>query len=97
MWVGHITYYNSNLYVCGMSTDRVYKVTMVGKVEVFAGSGERGIPRGGALTAKLNRPYGFAWNPNGTKLYISGSGDVTPQHVQGSLPGKIWVINIAED
>ncbi len=51
MWVGHITYYNSNLYVCGISTDRVYKVAMNGTVEVFTGSGERGIPRGRTLTA----------------------------------------------
>ena len=96
MWVGHINYHNEHLYVCGMSTDRVYKISMSGAVEVFAGSGERGIPRGGATTAKLNRPYGLAWSNDGTKLYISGSGDLTPQHVQGSLPGKIWVMDIVE-
>ena len=96
MWVGHITYHDDFLYVAGMSTDRIYKVSLDGAVEVFAGSGTRGIPRGGALTANLNRPYSVAWNEEGNQMYISGSGDITPQHVQGSLPGKIWVIDIVE-
>lgn len=96
MWVGYLTYYDNALYVAGMSTDRVYKVSMTGEVSVFVGSGTRGIPRGGALTANLNRPKGVVFNEDGTTLYISGSTDIVPQHTQASTPAQIWEVSIVE-
>ena len=96
MWVGYLTYHDDALYVAGMSTDRVYKVSMSGEVSVFAGSGTRGIPRGGALTANLNRPKGLVFSDDGSKLYISGSTDTQPQHTQASTPVQIWEVDIVE-
>lgn len=96
MWVGYITYHDGDLYVAGMSTDRIYKISMQGEVEVFVGSGTRGIPRGGALTANLNRPIGLVFSEDGNTLYISGSTDNVPQHTQASTPVKIWQVSIVE-
>ena len=96
MWVGYLTYHEGDLYVAGMSTDRIYKVGLDGQVEVFVGSGERGIPRGGALTANLNRPIGLAFSEDGNTLYISGSTDNVPQHTQASTPVKVWQVSLVE-
>lgn len=96
MWVGYLTYHEDALYVAGMSTDRVYKISMSGDVSVFVGSGTRGIPRGGALTANLNRPKGVVFSEDGSTLYISGSTDNVPQHTQASTPAQIWEVSIVE-
>lgn len=96
MWVGYLVYHEEALYVAGMSTDRIYKVNMQGEVSVFAGSGVRGIPRGGALSANLNRPIGLIFSQDGKSLYISGSTDVTPQHTQSTTPAKIWEMHLLE-
>ncbi|MEL6256883.1 MAG: SMP-30/gluconolactonase/LRE family protein [Bacteroidota bacterium] len=96
MWMGYIIFHEGFLYVAGMSSDRIYKISLDGEVEVFAGSGKRGIPRGGVRTANLNRPLGLAFSANGKKLYISGCTDVTPSHTQYTTPGIIWEIDIVE-
>ena len=96
MWVGYLTYHAGNLYVAGMSTDRVYKVGLDGGVEVFAGSGRRGVPRGGTLTANLNRPIGLAFSQDGSSLYISVCTDTTPQHTQATTPVRVLEIQIVE-
>ncbi|MDW3647097.1 MAG: SMP-30/gluconolactonase/LRE family protein [Bacteroidia bacterium] len=96
MWMGYIIFHEGFLYVAGMSSDRIYKVSLTGEVEVFAGSGNRGIPRGGVRTANLNRPLGLAFSADSKKLYISGCTDVTPSHTQYTTPGIIWEIDIVE-
>lgn len=96
MWMGYITYHEGSLYVAGMSTDRIYKISLDGQVEAFAGSGTRGLARGGAKTANMNRPNGLAFSQDGKKLFVSGCTDVTPSHTQYSTPGIIWQIDILE-
>lgn len=94
MWVGYIAYHKEHLYVTGMSTDQIFKFDLNGNMEVFAGSGTRGIPRGGALTANLNRPMGLAFSADGSKLFVSFCTDTMPQHTQASYPSKILQIEI---
>ena len=62
---------------------------MAGEVSVFAGSGNRGIPRGGSLTANLNRPMGLVFSNDGKYLYFSACTDITPTHTQASYPSKV--------
>jgi len=96
MWTGYIVFHEGDLYVAGMSSDRIYKVSLDGEVEAFVGSGKRGLPRGGVRTANLNRPIGLAFSADGKKLYISGCTDVTPSHTQYTTPGIIWVVDLVE-
>lgn len=95
-WLGYIEYHEENLYVASMSTDRVYKIDMTGNVIPFVGSGKRGIPRGGAMTADLNRPIGLAFSNDGRSLYISCSADNNPVHTQSSDPTSIYKVELVE-
>lgn len=96
MWLGYITFHQGSLYVPSIGADQIYRVGLDGTVELFAGSGRRGIPRGGALTANLNRPIGLAFSNDGSKLFISGCTDNVPQHTQASRPSRIWELRIVE-
>ena len=97
MWVGYIQYFENNLYVAGMSTDKIYKIDMAGNVSVFAGSGTRLLPRGGANTAHFNRPIGLAFSNDGSQLFVSGCLDIAPQHTQASSPSKVYAIELLEE
>ncbi|MDW3191620.1 MAG: hypothetical protein R8G66_04625 [Cytophagales bacterium] len=96
MWLGYLTYHEDAIYVASTGDSRIYKVTLDGDVTVFAGSGSRGIPRGGALTADINRPIGITFSEDGSKLLISGSTDTQPQHTHASAPARIWELSIVE-
>ena len=96
MWTGYITYFENHLYVAGTSTDRIYKIDLAGQVEVFAGSGTRLLPRGGASTAHFNRPMGLAFSSDGQFLYVSGCLDIAPQHTQATAPSLVYAIEIVE-
>lgn len=95
-WLGYIKYHEGSLYVTSPSTNKVFRVSMNGDVSLFAGSGFRFKPRGGATTANLNRPHGLAFSHDGTTLYISGSADTEPRHTQSSTPSIIWSIELVE-
>ena len=95
-WLGYIKYHEGQLYVTSPSTNKVFNVSMTGGVTHFAGSGFRFKPRGGAITANLNRPHGLAFSQDGTTLYISGSADTEPRHTQSSSPSIIWSIELVE-
>ncbi|MBX2871163.1 MAG: hypothetical protein KTR30_03660, partial [Saprospiraceae bacterium] len=94
MWVGYLTYHQGDVYVAGVSTHRIYKINDTGEVTVFAGSGTKLLPEGDALTAPFNRPMGLAFSPDGTRLFVSGCLDVTPQHVQASRPSRVYQIEL---
>ena len=96
MWLGYITFHEGFLYVAGTSTHQIFKVGLDGEVEIFAGSGERGIPRGDTRTANLNRPMGLVFSNDGSKLFISCSTDTTPQHTQYSRPSQVIKVELVE-
>jgi len=95
-WIGYIKYRDQELYITSPSTNKIFKIDMAGSVSLFAGSGFRFKPRGGALTANLNRPYGLVFNNEENTLFISGSADLEPRHTQSSMPSAIWKIELVE-
>lgn len=95
-WIGYIKYQNQKLYVTSPSTDKIFNVDMDGAVTLFAGSGFRFKPRGAAISANLNRPYGLVFSNDKKTLYISGSADTEPRHTQSSSPSIIWKIELVE-
>ncbi len=96
MWVGYLQYHEGHIYVAGLSTNQIYKIDAQGTVTTFAGSGKRLVPRGGALTAHLNRPMGLAFAPNGKSLYVSNCTDIVPQHTQASRPSRVYRIELVD-
>lgn len=95
-WIGHLEYHDSMLYVAGTSTDRIYTISLDGVISVFAGSGDRLLPYGDALSADFNRPLGLVFSGDGNTLYVSGCEDTTPSHVQASYPSRVYKIEIVE-
>lgn len=95
-WTGYIQYYDQKLYVPSICTDRIYELSLDGEVNVFAGSGTRGIPKGGVKTANLNRPMSITIDPQTETMYISSSADTNPLHVQSSSPSSILKIKLLE-
>jgi len=96
MYMGYLQYKDGYVYVSGMSTDMIYRISMTGDVEAFAGSGMRGLPKGDRRKADLNRPNGIVFSADGNRLFISGSEDTNPTHTQSSKPSRVWKIDLIE-
>ena len=71
--VGHIEYSNGYLYVTGNSgSPYVFKVSLTGEYQIFAGSGVVGHQDGPALDAQFSGPNGITGFPfTGDTLFIS--------------------------
>lgn len=91
---GHITYHNGFLYVIARTANQIYKVSLTGEAELFAGSGERGKRDGGALNATFSLPNDLIFSNDGTKLYIN---DVVPLSGGDIAPCNIRVIDLANN
>jgi sugar lactone lactonase YvrE len=72
-FTSYLTYANNNIYATGLFANRIYKVTMAGKVSVLAGTGVSGSQDGSPTTATFNGPNGIVAEPYGNVLYISES------------------------
>lgn len=92
---GHITYHNGFLYAVARAANQIYKISLDGENELFAGSGTRGSKDGSALTATFSIPNDLIFSNDGTKLYIN---DVVPTSggINTITPCNIRVIEIVE-
>jgi sugar lactone lactonase YvrE len=81
---GHVAYAGEMLYVTGFRANRVYTVTMDGKVGILAGSGSFGAADGAGIEASFSTPNGIAANPQGTILYTNDY--LLPFRDRGKLP-----------
>jgi sugar lactone lactonase YvrE len=68
---GHLLWGNGVLYVVGRGANRIYEVTLEGRVTPLAGTGERGLRDGPALQATLSLPNDVALSPDGAVLYFN--------------------------
>ena len=92
----------STVYVADTMNHVVRIITPDGKINTYAGTGERGFGGDGgpAYRAQLDRPYGVALDPNGT-LYIAdthnqrirevAAGDLTPPPTPEPTPTPVII------
>lgn len=72
---GHVAYSNNYLYVVGRTANQIYKVSMSGEIELFAGTGERGRRNGPRLKASFSLPNDLDFSPDGKYLYVNETSD----------------------
>ena len=72
---GHIMFHSGYLYVVGRSAHSIYKVSLSGKMELFAGTGERGRTNGDRLKSTFNYPNDLDFSPDGKFLYVNEQAD----------------------
>ncbi len=69
--LGYLSVVNDKIYTTGIAVNYVYKVTMDGVVEIFAGNGEAIQIDGPLLDASFRNPNGITANKFARTLYIS--------------------------
>jgi len=79
---GHLVYRNEYLYVVARGAHQIYKVSLEGEVELFAGTGKRGHEDGPALEATFSFPNDLAFSPDGKTLYVNENGSLTEPHTE---------------
>ena len=67
---GHLVYHQGSLYVVARGSHRIYRVTLAGEIEVFAGTGKRGRDDGPALEATFSYPNDIDVGPDGS-FYVN--------------------------
>lgn len=90
---GHISFDGEKVYVVSRSGPRIYTLSLEGKLEPFAGSGERGHEDGSLLQASFNLPNDLGISPDGKTLYIN---EVLPMN-GGNFPSRIRMIRLTEE
>lgn len=79
---GHLAYRNGELYVVARGAHQIYRVSLEGEVELFAGSGERGHDGGPLLQATFSFPNDIAFSPDGKTIYVNENGSTTAPHIE---------------
>jgi len=87
---GHVTYHDGALFVAARKDHKIYRLSLDGDVEVFAGTGERGHRDVPALQTTFSYPNDIAIAPDGHAFYIdeiasttSDEKDLSPMTVRG--------------
>lgn len=69
--IGYLTVVDDVIYATGIAVSKIFKVSLGGEIEVFAGTGEAGQLDGELLKAKISNPNGIAADKKNKILYIS--------------------------
>lgn len=72
--VGYITYLDNHVYATGIRSNKIYKVSLDGNVELFAGTGDNKTFDAPLLEAKFSGPNGITADKENKILYISQFG-----------------------
>ncbi len=68
---GHVTFARGDLYATSFQGNRIYRVSLDGRVDLIAGTGAFGERDGPALEATFTFPNGIAAGPQGDRLYVN--------------------------
>ncbi|RDY57744.1 hypothetical protein [Flagellimonas nanhaiensis] len=68
---GHLKIIDDTIYITALMDHRIYRVSLAGKVETLAGTGEQGQGVGNALSTKLANPNGLFFNEESNELYFT--------------------------
>lgn len=77
---GHILFHDGQLYVIARAVHQIYSLTLDGKAELFAGSGDRGRKNGDRLTARFSYPNDLDISPDGKYMYVNEIADTVSDH-----------------
>lgn len=91
---GHIAYSHGKLYVVARQAHQVYTLSMEGDLELFAGTGERGLTDGPALEASFSLPNDIALSPTGDTLYVN---QVAPINGTDNHPSLVRMIILGDE
>ncbi len=83
---GHITYHDGALYVVARTAHQIYRVSMKGDVDLFAGSGDKGQVDGPALEALFCYPNDIEISADGRCFYVN---EVSNAATDGSTIGPV--------
>ncbi|MCG8327828.1 MAG: T9SS type A sorting domain-containing protein [Chitinophagales bacterium] len=70
-FAGYITRVGDHFYIPSIEGRRVYKISMDGEVELFAGNGSQGNVDGMAMEASFDSPNGIVGNPAGDTILVT--------------------------
>ena len=79
---GHLLIHEGYLYVVARSAHQIYRVSLEGEVELYAGSGKRGHDNGPALEATFSYPNDIAVSPDGKYFYVNENSSITEPHTE---------------
>ncbi len=72
---GHLVYRDGYLWVVARGAHQIYKVSLAGKVDLYAGSGKKGRKDGSLLDASFCYPNDLEFSPDGKYLYLNEVAD----------------------
>ncbi len=72
--IGYITVAGNSVFATGIGVNKIFRVTLDGKVEEFAGTGTPAVVDGPALEASFNGPNGITVDKYAKAIYISEFG-----------------------
>jgi len=91
---GHLVYANDALYVVDRGGHQIFKLTMDGALELFAGSGKKGGADGSAEASSFCYPNDIDVSDDGKSLYIN---DVADESSTGMKLGPTRIRRISLD
>ncbi len=72
--IGYITVVRNSVFATGIAVNKIFRVTLDGTVEEFAGTGDAAVVDGPVAEASFNGPNGITADKYGKALYISEFG-----------------------
>ncbi|WP_214225834.1 DUF6443 domain-containing protein [Pedobacter sp. B4-66] len=73
---------SGNLYVSDYGNNKIRKITTIGLVSTFAGTGAQGLTNGAALSATFKNPMGIAIDASGT-MYVADRQNYVVRKISG--------------